>query len=208
MINILIFILTSIIFFVLLSQYIKKFKTNNKKYEIIVARYNEDLNWLLNEKENLKVYNKGQPIKDFKTIKLPNVGRESDTYLNYIISNYNYLPKICIFTQGNINDHHSEGINYLYKMIEETLKNGKSNPSLITNDNDSIWGKNFNMIISDSNSNYSSAHNNQRTKNKISFGEWFKKNIKSEFPKELKMYKYGLFAVSREKILKSLLNLE
>ena len=175
---------------------------NKKRYEIIASRYNEDIDWLLNEKENLKLYNKGHPIKDFKTIKLPNVGRESDTYLNYIISNYNYLPEICIFTQGNINDHHSGGINYLHKMKEEALKYGKSNPSLITNKNNDIWGENFNVNISENNTKYSKAHNNQRTKKKISFGEWFKKNIKSEFPNKLKIYKYGLFAVSREKILK------
>ena len=55
-------------------------------YKIIVARFNEDIEWLNSEKENCIIYNKGNKLNIHNEIPLQNVGRESDTYLNYIIT--------------------------------------------------------------------------------------------------------------------------
>ncbi len=72
------------------------------KIELVVARYNEDLSWLKKINKNIKItiYNKGDPI-NFKNIKLPNVGRESHTYLTHILNNYDNLADITIFTQAD-----------------------------------------------------------------------------------------------------------
>jgi hypothetical protein len=53
-----------------------------KKFQIVVARYNEDIRWLLPYKQIAIIYNKGlynDIINKFETITLKNVGRESHT---------------------------------------------------------------------------------------------------------------------------------
>ena len=78
-------------------------------YKFIVAHYNEDLEWVKKEAENLYIYHKGDEQKPrfdcYNWEKLPNVGREGHTYLYHIIKNYNNLADINIFLQGNISDH-------------------------------------------------------------------------------------------------------
>ena len=70
--------------------------------ECVIARYNEDLSWLKELKnKKITIYNKGKDDISYDSIKLPNIGRESHTYLTHIIQNYNNLADITIFTQGN-----------------------------------------------------------------------------------------------------------
>jgi len=63
------------------------------KTEIVVARYNENLSWLKKLPKDIiiTVYNKGNDDINIPSIKLPNIGRESHTYLYHIIKNYNNL---------------------------------------------------------------------------------------------------------------------
>jgi hypothetical protein len=75
----------------------------NLKYEIIVSRYNENIDWV-KKYNNCKVYNKGKNF-DGNYIKLDNKGRESHTYLHHIVKNYHNLADYTIFTQGNPFDH-------------------------------------------------------------------------------------------------------
>ena len=79
-----------------------------KKFQIIVARYEEDIAWLLPFKNITIIYNKGKDdpiLNKFETIYLNNYGRESHTYLYHIITNYDNLADKTIFFQGKINDH-------------------------------------------------------------------------------------------------------
>ena len=74
----------------------------------IIARYNEELNWL-NQLKDQKViiYNKGDTITktNFKNINnIKNVGRESHSWLYHIVKNYDYLDDVSIFLQGRIDD--------------------------------------------------------------------------------------------------------
>jgi len=67
---------------------------------LIVSRFNEDLDWLYKVKDwKIALYNKGQDI-NLDCIKLPNVGREAETYLNFIVNNYDTLKGIYAFFQG------------------------------------------------------------------------------------------------------------
>jgi hypothetical protein len=74
---------------------------------MVVARYNEDLDWLRTVPWNYIVYNKGGILPDWikNEIKLPNIGHEAHTYLVYIIDNYDNLPDYTIFVQGYPFDH-------------------------------------------------------------------------------------------------------
>ena len=80
--------------------------------EIVVARYNESLNWL-NEypfnQFNYIVYNKGDDYRFAKNrvkqiINIKNVGRCDHTYLYHIVEYYKHLADICVFFTGSIGD--------------------------------------------------------------------------------------------------------
>ena len=79
--------------------------------EIIVSRFNEDLNWTQEAPFNLfqyTVYNKGNNENFNKTnvkqiINIENVGRCDHTYLYHIIENYNNLSNIIVFFPGSLN---------------------------------------------------------------------------------------------------------
>lgn len=73
--------------------------------EIVVAKYNEDVNWLnsLNGGK-VTIYNKGNGDLS-NSIKLPNVGREPHTYFYHIVNNYDNLSDWTFFTQGHPFDH-------------------------------------------------------------------------------------------------------
>lgn len=78
------------------------FKEVNVNFEIVVARYKEDISWtdLLNPEYRVTVYNKheGQNL-------IENVGREAHTYLYHIISRYDSLADYTVFVQGNPLEH-------------------------------------------------------------------------------------------------------
>lgn len=74
------------------------------KIDIVVARYNENVNWIdcvCENRYNIFVYNKGSDSIPQEYMKIKNVGREAQTYLQYIITNYNNLPRAVIFLQGD-----------------------------------------------------------------------------------------------------------
>ena len=84
--------------------------------DIIIARYNEDLNWLLESPFNqfkYIVYNKGDNINFCKQnvkeiITLPNLGKCDHTYLYHIVNNYDNLAEILVFFPGSIQMHHKK----------------------------------------------------------------------------------------------------
>jgi hypothetical protein len=79
--------------------------------EIIIARFNEDLNWIQEYPFNVFkyiVYNKGNNENFNKTnvikiINLPNIGRCDHTYLYHVIENYDKLANITVFFPGSLN---------------------------------------------------------------------------------------------------------
>jgi len=81
------------------------------KYHIVIARYNENIDWIKCIDTNLFeifIYNKGNQIDNIfncNIIKLNNTGRESHTYLYHIINNFDNLPEKIIFTQAHPFDH-------------------------------------------------------------------------------------------------------
>jgi len=81
------------------------------KTDIIVARYNESLEWCKPYASMCIVYNKGDPLKNnfgLKVRQLTNVGRESHTYLSHIIYNWDTLNDYTVFLQGGDIGHGQE----------------------------------------------------------------------------------------------------
>jgi hypothetical protein len=74
-------------------------------YTIVVAKYKEDTSWTDCVKDRVKIYNKG-PDGD-----IPNIGREGETFLRYIIENYDNLPDYIIVLQGDPFAHMPPSVN-------------------------------------------------------------------------------------------------
>ncbi len=188
---------------------------DNKSIEIIVSRYNEKLEWTNLypfNKYKYTVYNKG-PNNDFnmsyvnKVIDLPNVGRESHTYLTHIINNYDNLSDINVFLPGSIDTTHKifkkklfaqkllEYVNKYNNAIFLSFKNIKDND--ITKE-----FKGFNVSAYRSTTIENQKINNEHTIRKSlirPYEKWFYTqfgNIKVPY-----VIHYGIFSVSKEDIL-------
>jgi hypothetical protein len=178
-------------------------------YKIVVARYEEDIEWLKPLSEHCKIYNKGKTFwrsEEWDIHRLDNVGRESHTYLTYILENYDNLPEVIAFTQGYIKDHTDciieqgkidypyDSVQFLKRMIIDALHFGISHNYLKHPYHD--WFDkaylfkihNFKGITQDSS---------------MTFGKWFGTNVGPDFPlsEDFKVYLGAVFAVKRECIL-------
>ena len=100
-------------------------------FQIVVARYNENIEWLNKFKKITLIYNKGNNesyLSDYNVINLPNFGRESHTYLYHIINNYDNLKEYTIFFQGSLD--FSKEINHNKLRIEDYFQLQNINANL------------------------------------------------------------------------------
>lgn len=90
---------------------IKRGRTTKKDVEIVISRYNENIAWSDMYTSIRTIYDKGEngthlPINTpGKVIRLPNLGRESNTYLRHIVNNYHTLAKLTVFCQASAPYH-------------------------------------------------------------------------------------------------------
>ena len=88
------------------SSWYYTFTPGVTNYQIVVARYQENVAWT-SMFDDVLIYNKGDT--NFKTIhctiNLLNEGREGGTYLTHIINNYYSLAEYTIFCQGHPFEH-------------------------------------------------------------------------------------------------------
>lgn len=82
--------------------------------ELVIARYNEPLLWLLQPPFNQypnTIYNKGNNETfvvnehNISVVNLPNVGRESESYLQHVIQRYDSLEKVTLFLPGSLDSN-------------------------------------------------------------------------------------------------------
>jgi hypothetical protein len=183
--------------------------------EIVIARYNEDLNWLkespFNEFKYI-VYNKGinsnfEKSGVTKIITLPNVGRCDHTYLYHIINNYNSLANITVFFPGSINM-----VNKKAKAIEilNRIKKNNFNKAIFIGEYTNDLKKKFNDFKLD---NWQSSDLNNANLYKDSklnpsiirpFGNWFKLH----FGKQIINYYTinSIFSIEKRDIMKFKIN--
>lgn len=67
---------------------------------LVIARYNEDIGWIDQTGWPHLIYNKGPPLAR-PCITVPNVGRDTETHLRYILEHYDCLPDLVVLAQGN-----------------------------------------------------------------------------------------------------------
>ena len=92
---------------------------------LIISRYMENIDWVYtllsvcNWIENVLIFNKGLHVTSrderVKIIPRPNIGREGETYLHYIIENYDTLPSKLWFIQANPFEHSPNFMNLCSK---------------------------------------------------------------------------------------------
>jgi hypothetical protein len=87
--------------------------------KVVISKYDEDVEWIKGIKYDTIIYDKSEtPIKG--SIPRPNIGREAETLLYYIIEYYNNLPDLTIFLQG---DPRSNPVSFTYQeVIDEVNK--------------------------------------------------------------------------------------
>lgn len=171
-------------------------------YTVVVARYNEDISWIKPIEDHCVIYNKGTTLNIPNEIIIPNVGRESETYLHYIIDNYDSLPEIIVFTQGNFAEHLGRpDTGYLLTMVLEAQKYGKSktrwSQPIDANDEARIhWGPTWNLRPNEKGSFY--LYDCYKNNNHILFHDWFIQHIQPTYPDVLHIYMNGIFAMKGE----------
>ena len=68
---------------------------------VIISRYQENLDWVKKLDSNIVIYNKDEhDYHEFPNHKVPNYGRESETFLRAIIDHYNQLSDFDSVTFG------------------------------------------------------------------------------------------------------------
>lgn len=157
-------------------------------FSIVVSKYKENVEWLSDyiDKYPIFLYDKGGEYLNYnKSINvnyLDNIGRESHTYLNHIIENYESLTDYVIFTQGNYKDH--------IKSFDKLIKKKNCYFHLM------YYPKNFRLQ-------YYKGNLKSNTEN-FTFGQWFDKYINDDNScDKFHFYmKYGaIFTIKKENIL-------
>jgi len=92
--------------------------------DLIISRYNENLNWVHRVASNIDriyLYDKGVVDSNIGafSIKLPNVGREAHTFLHHIISQYDNLGDYNAFCQGDPIPHGGDQILHTINSIKK-----------------------------------------------------------------------------------------
>jgi hypothetical protein len=180
--------------------------------DIIVARYNEDLSWTLEEpfnRFNYIVYNKGDN-EDFekklvkKIINLPNVGRNDHTYMWHIVNNYEKLNDILVFLPGSVDMSYkkTKAITMLNKIINNNFQTaifvgGRLNNNVLKefyNFSLDKWGASYSQ-------NFTKNNETELKKADIRpFGKWFLFNLGNINVKFIQFE--GIFSVDKRDILK------
>lgn len=206
------FIIFILIFSILFSIFypIQELFENNNQIEIIVSRYNEDLEWLKEEPFHhypVTIYNKGLNENFYKPpllkqiINLDNVGVCVHSYLYHIINNYENLANVTIFLPGSCMDNHKK---------DKTLSTVKKTQE--TKDTVFYVYKYENNVHTDlydfKLDNYDLANDSNRVlnnNNKLEnctirpFGKWYETVFPDIFTKYVNYQ--GIFSVSKSHIL-------
>lgn len=173
--------------------------------DIVIAHYKEDIEWLNDEKlssssiKNIYLYTKNSDyrlsdkLKNNSKIKhyhLPNIGRESHTYLTYCIDHYNdqHINTV-IFLQGNPFVH-GVNINKILSWIQKSTKNTQFFSQNFTNS----------FLLKGLRSGHINYWQGNTEKCDLSVQDWFIKNIQKSIPRPLKIYFCANFAIPHSKI--------
>ena len=124
---------------------------------------------------------------------LPNVGRESHTYLYHIITNYHCLADVTLFLQGEVRSHMRWNRDVLNNFIKGAKEKGVHTQHLFTRGG---WGRihHFGKLEK-------MIKNGEIAVTNMTIGEFWEHLYGSPHPKTIPVSYNALFSVSRERIL-------
>ena len=160
---------------------------------IVIAHYNESLEWLSTclapvQRRSVWIYTKGpDPIRvdgvpDSQIKTLPNVGRESHTYLTHIIENWDNLPERVYFLQGDPFPHLE--FQPSFEMVQRWFRAWDSQ---INRD-----GFSKNIKVNDIDRNYREPNTDPCP---LNFGDWMEARV-APFRSPIHWYTGAIFGVS------------
>lgn len=177
------------------------------KIEIVISRFNEDLNWLKEapfNRHKIICYNKSDNENFYKpegmiVRKLPNLGRETHTYLYHIMNYYDNLPDTTIFLPGS-GDYEAKIENCTHTVLfsEKYQRN-----VFLGNYNENVrnYIYHFTMDIWDVRHPLNNSHNKE---NRLEpsfirpYGRWYDHHFNDLIMKYVNWC--GIFAITRETI--------
>ena len=202
-------VIVLLIALITISYYKRASSFVDDNIQVVVSVYKENMSWLNEEPFNgldTICYNKGnQDIAECKNSKckvidLPNVGRESHSYLHHIIENYNNLAPVTVFIPASWTDDRKKST--ALEIIEKARTYKKTNiPTTPVSQNDDVWGFQLDE--------WTSTNSKNKEMNETSllqhcpqrpFGVWYKLNF-PDTPLTHIQYT-GIFAVARDDIIK------
>ena len=166
-------------------------------FEIVVARYTESMEWVRRYHDIVTVYEKHENdvVPCSRRVRLPNVGRETHTYLYHIIENYHCLAHNTLFTQCGFEEHDT----YL---IEEYLFDTGSSRFLMNNFK-TIYAKDGRYGFLQHKGKWLDEYNNGKMlPEKRTFKQWWTECLRKPIP-HINRYKWShgaIFSVSSERI--------
>ena len=187
---------------------------NLKNIEIVISRYNENLDFLFKKPfsdcENITCYDKGEfkPKSGYPlnctVIRLPNVGRCDHTYLYHIIKNYNKLYDMTVFLPASCTMSYKKNPTY------HVLSNVHKLKTVLTHKSNHDYIPGFYDFSLDfySATNPSNKKLNPESKLLLSpirpFGKWYKHNYPEleNAPIHYACW-YGILSVSKKDILRN-----
>ena len=214
----LVVVVVGVILFILgmkwLLQFLRETTTKeglNKSVQLVISRYNEDLEWLksepFNEFPNVLIYNKGVN-NDFyvppgaNVITVNNVGRCDHTYLYHIIKSYDRLSDITIFLPGsaNMDNKYGNAVN----LINQIKKNNSAVFANVAMAKESIRKTFADFYLdewkaSDEKNKSINPENALEPSKHRPFGTWYDNYIAYSNPVKAHVY-FGIFSVAREDI--------
>lgn len=173
-------------------------------WEVVVARYEEDLTWLLPVADRVHVFNKGSSggsgggdseSKFASWTDLPNTGREGDTYLRFMAGiHVDRRPgvEVVVFVQGRIDDHvDGDPLYHVFQIAKQAREQGLSVPRYTI-----PADYRFRHVTYFGKALHQTAHGG--------FGHWFEDVVGTSFPAErspMPFFKNGIFAAKVDRVL-------
>jgi len=174
------------------------FNERLKDYEFVIAHYNENLDWLFPIANHTHVYHKGTDLQPSALLplnaweKLPNVGRESHSYLYHIINNYHKLPEITVFLQG---DGREVARNLCFRNPMDYVYNVKNNVTCKVMKRLSKWGR-----IRHYGKWFKMLNSGKIRRANLTLGEFFEELFGFPHPSDFPFCPRGCFAANRDMI--------
>jgi hypothetical protein len=160
--------------------------------EIVIAKYTENTSWVTRYYSSYKctIYDKSASVSG--TGNLPNVGRESHSYVHHIIHNYDSLAGVTVFVQGNPSDHIDT--TKLVQLAEEA----RAHPSGLSQN-----AHRHRVGVNSAFAEFTATYHTRQIKPftpPFKMGAWWEHTMKSPWPENPRWYMGACFAATKQAI--------